>query len=177
MNAPVSREWHVRAHDHYRQVEFVRFRNHAVPVRYERRHLAVLHGLRIVPYSYYQRRAIFYETYGYVFPEYYYALRPAYGIWDTSFLGFMLWRLAFDDQYTLMYYYHMNDPDFIAWRQEVDGLAADNAELREQLAVADERVAELQGTPPDDAYVPDDAGDVALSPDVIDRLASASEIH
>jgi len=175
MIAPVSREELVRARGQYRQEEIVRYRMRAVPIRLEPRHRAVLVGIRIMPATYYHRRAVFYDTYGYVPPAYFYNLRPSYGLWDARFLGFMLWRLAFDQEYALMYYDHMGEPEFIQWRQEMDGLAADNADLREQLAVLNQRVAQLEGTPRNAAYVPEAAGDVALSPDVIDKLTSGPE--
>ena len=177
LNAPVSREEHIRAHNQYRQAEVVRYRMRAVPIRLEPRHRVVLTGMRIVPGTYYHRRAVFYETYGYVPPAYIYGFRPAYGLWDARFLGFMLWRLAFDQEYALMYYNHMGEPEFIQWRQEMDGLAAENADLREKLAVMDQRVAQLEGTPRNAAYVPQEAGDVALSPDVIDKFTSEPEKH
>ena len=89
----------------------------------------------------------------------------------------MLDRIAFDQAYALMYYNHMDEPEFMQWRQEMDGLAAENADLREKLAVMDQQVAQLQGTPRDAAYIPEDAGDVALSPEVIDTFTSGVEKH
>jgi len=175
MNAPVSREELVRVRVQYRQEEIVRYRMRAVPFRFEPRHRTVLVGLSIFPGTYYHRRVVFYDTYGYVFPVYMYGLRPAYGLWDTRFLGFMLWRIAFDQEYALMYYNHMQEPEFIEWRQEMDAMAAENADLREQLAAMDQRVAQLEGTPRNPAYVPQNAGDVALSPDVIDKLTTGPE--
>jgi hypothetical protein len=175
MSAPVTREELVRARGQYRQEEVVRYRMRAVPIVLQPRHRAVLVGLRIMPGTYYHRRAVFYDTYGFVYPAYFYDLRPSYGLWDARFLGFMLWRIAFDQQYALMYYDHMNEPEFIQWRQEMDGLAAENADLRQQLAAMDQRVSQLEGTPRNTAYVPQDAGDVALSPDVIDKLTSGPE--
>jgi hypothetical protein len=57
----------------------------------------------------------------------------------------------------------------------MDGLAADNAELRAKLTVMDQRIALLEGTQRNPAYIPDEAGDVALSPEAIDKLTSGPE--
>jgi hypothetical protein len=95
-----------------------------------------------------------------------------YGLWDAVFLGFMLER-AEEREYALMYYNHRNEEEMIQWRQEMDRMAVDNAELRAKLDVMDQHVANLQGTPVDPAYVPEGAQDIALSPDVIDKLTQA----
>lgn len=174
MNAPVAREVLIRDRDHYRQVELVRYRVRPAPFRFESRHRVVLVNLRIVPRTYYHRRAVFYEAYGFVPPVYIYGLRPSYGLWCGTFLAFMLDRIALAHQYdySLMYYDHMNEPEFIQWRQEMNGLAAENAELREKLAALDARVSELEGTQRNAAYVPEEAGDVALSPQAVDQLTA-----
>jgi hypothetical protein len=78
---------------------------------------------------------------------------------------------AADPEYALMYYNHCNEADMIQWRHDMDQLAADNADLKAKLAAMDQQVAQLQGTPVDPAYVPQDAQDVALSPDVVDQSA------
>jgi hypothetical protein len=177
MSAPVSRERLVMARDHFHQVELTRFKMRGYPVRLEPRHRVVLGNLRIVPRSYYHRRAVFYDAYGFVPPIYIYSLRPSYGLWCATFLAFMLDRIAIAQQYeySLMYYDHMREPEFIQWRQEMNGLAAENAELREKLAALDQRVSQLEGTPRNAAYVPEEAGDVALSPQVIDKFTSGPE--
>jgi hypothetical protein len=177
MNAPVSRDVLIRERARYHQVELGRFRIRGGPVVIQPRYRPVLMNLRIVPGTYYHRRAVFYETYGWTPPVYIYSLRPSYGLWCATFLAFMLDRIAIDQQYeySLMYYDHMNEPDFIQWRQEMNGLAAENGELREKLAALDQRVSQLEGTPRNPAYVPDDAGDVAVSPQVIDKLTSGPE--
>jgi len=177
MSAPASRDVLVRARDQYHHVELTRFKMRAYPVRFEPRHRVVLVNLRIAPRTYYHRRAVFYETFGYAPPVYIYSLRPSYGLWCATFLAFMLDRIAIAQQpeYSLMYYDHMNEPEFRQWRQEMNGLAADNAELRAKLAVMDQRVARLEGTQRNPAFVPEEAGDVALSPEAIDKLTSGPE--
>ena len=177
MNAPVGREVLIRDRDHYHQVELVRYRVHPAPFRFEPRQRVVLTNLRIVPATYYHRRAVFYGAYGFVPPVYIYNFRPSYGLWCATFLAFMLDRIALAHQYeySLMYYDHMNEPEFMEWRREMNGLAAENAELREKLAALDARVSELEGTQRNAAYVPQEAGDVALSPQAIDKLTAAPE--
>ncbi len=177
MNAPVGREVLIRDRDHYHQVELARYRVHPAPFRFEPRQRVVLVNLRIVPATYYHRRAVFYGAYGFVPPVYIYNFRPSYGLWCATFLAFMLDRIALAHQYeySLMYYDHMNEPEFMEWRQEMNGLAAENADLREKLAALDARVSELEGTQRNAAYVPQEAGDVALSPQAIDKLTAAPE--
>lgn len=177
MSAPASRDVLVRARDNYHHVELNRFKVRGRAFIWEPRHRVVLVNLRITPRTYYHRRAVFYETFGYAPPIYIYSLRPSYGLWCATFLAFMLDRIALGQQpeYSLMYYDHMNEPEFREWRQEMDGLAADNAELRAKLAIMDQRVARLEGTQRNPAYIPDEAGDVALSPDAIDKLTSGPE--
>jgi hypothetical protein len=132
--------------------------------------------MRIVPGTYHYRRAVFYETYGYVPFPYVYTMYPRYGLWDAVFLGFMVERAAEEREYALMYYNHRNEEEMIEWRQEMDRLAMDNAELRAQLDAMDQQVAQLTGTPVDPTYIPEGAQDIALSPDVIDQLAGVSGI-
>lgn len=132
-------------------------------------HRVVLKRVRIIPSTYHYRRHVYYDYYGYVPPAYVYGWYPYYGIWDAVFLGLVLER-AFDPHFSAFYYHHMYDPDIIRWRQENDRQAMENAELRAKLAQLDMEVARLKGTPRDDAYVPPDAEDLAISPDLIDRL-------
>ena len=75
-----------------------------------------------------------------------------------------------EQQYALMYYNHMNEAEFVQWRQQMDQLAMQNDELRATLAAMDQQVAALQGTPVDPSYVPEAAQDIVLSPDVIDGV-------
>jgi hypothetical protein len=171
LKAPVTREAQERAFSHYRE-ERARFVRHAPPMRFMPEHRVILTRIRIVPSTYYYRRNVFYETYGYVPYPFIYNMYPRYGLWDAIFLGFMVER-AEEREYALMYYNHRNEEEMIQWRQEMDRMAMDNAELRAKLAIMDQQVANLQGTPVDSAYVPEGAQDIALSPDVIDKLPQA----
>ena len=171
LKAPVTREAQERAFSRYRE-ERARFVRHAPPMRFMPEHKAILTRIRIVPSTYYYRRNVFYETYGYVPYPFIYNMYPRYGLWDALFLGFMVER-AEEREYALMYYNHRNEEEMIQWRQEMDRMAMDNAELRARLAVMDRQVASLQGTPVDPTYVPEGAQDIALSPDVIDTLPQA----
>ena len=171
LRASVTREAQQRAVSNYR-VERVRFTRNVPPMRFAPVHRVVLKRMRIIPGTYYYRRGVFYDAYGYVPPPYIYTMYPRYGLWDAVFLGFMLERAA-EQEYALMYYNHRNEAEMIQWRQDMDRMAMDNADLRAKLAAMDQQAAQLQGTPVDSAYVPQDAQDVALSPDVIDQLTAA----
>jgi hypothetical protein len=137
-----------------------------VPSHY---HRTVLKRVRIVPTTYYYRRHVYYDYYGYVPPAYVYGWYPYYGIWDGVFLGLVLER-SFDPYFSAFYYHHMYDEDIIRWRQEAERQATENAELRAKLNQLDQEAARLNGTPRDDSYIPPDAEDLAISPDIIDRL-------
>jgi hypothetical protein len=122
---------------------------------------------RFHPETYHARRAIFYDAYRFRTPVWAFGLQPRFGLWDTPALAFILAHSA-DEQYALWYYSHRHDADVIAWRQEVNSLAAANAELADQLAMMDAKVQELEarGVPADDAYVPPEMEDIALAPEV-----------
>ena len=119
------------------------------------------------PETYYARRTVFYETYRFRTPVWAFTLQPRFGLWDTPALAFILAHAA-DEQYALWYYNHRVDPDVIAWRLEMNRLAAANAELAEQLAVMDAKTQELQarGVQVDNSYVPAEMDDIALAAEV-----------
>jgi hypothetical protein len=73
-----------------------------------------------------------------------------------------------------MYYHHRHEPEMVQWRQEMDRSAMDNAELRAKLDVMDQQIAQIEGTPVNSTYIPQDANDIALSSDVIDQLTQAA---
>lgn len=145
------------------------FTRNIEPVKFKPEYRAALTRVEIIPATYHYRRTLFYETYGWAPAPWVYGLYPRYGLYDTMFLAFMLDHIA-EQEYAMMYYNHMQEEEFMMWRQEMDNLAMENGELSERLAMMDQQVASLQGTPRDPAYVPQDAQDVALSPDVIERL-------
>lgn len=119
------------------------------------------------PETYHARRAVFYETYQFHTPVWAFSLQPTFGIWDTPALAFIVAHAA-DEQYALWYYNHRVDPDVIAWRLEMNRLAAENAELANQLAVMDAQAQALQarGVAVDNSYVPPEMQDVALAAEV-----------
>ncbi len=174
LHAPVRKEDARAAADRYHHEERVRFTRHVEPVRFGPEHREILHSVRIVPATYHYRRTVFYETYAWAPPRYVYTMYPRYGLYDATFLAFMVDHAA-ERQYALMYYNHRNDEAFVQWRQQMDSMAADNAELKARLATMDQEVVKLQGTPPNPNYVPQDVQDVALAPDVVEKMAQPQQ--
>ena len=152
------------------------FERHAAVFRFEPSHRVILKSVRIVPTTYYYRRTVFYDTYGWGPPRYVYSLYPRYGLWDAVFLAFVLDHID-EDQYALMLYHHQHDAEIRQWMDDNDRLAAENDDLRYELDTMRSRMAELDqsGVPVDSAYVPPDAADVALSPEVIDQLTTSGK--
>jgi hypothetical protein len=147
-----------------------RFARANEPIRLARTDRVVLSHLRIVPSTYHYRREVFYGTYGWRSPDYVYRLHSHYGLWDTTFLAFALDHVA-DEQYALMLYNHQGEPAFQQWMQDTDRLAADDLDLRAQLHRVKQQMASLgqSGRSPDPSYVPADAQDLALAPEVIEE--------
>ena len=171
-NAPVSKAEKQKSYDRYRK-ENKRFtRHYREPVRVSAHDRRIFDRVRVAPETYYYRRGVFYDHYHYAPPPYVYNMYPRYGIYDTMFLAFMLDNIA-QQQYALMYYNHMNEVPMMQWRQDMDNQAATDDSLRDKLAVMDQQVANLQGAPADNEYVPPDAADVALSADAIGAVAGA----
>ena len=129
--------------------------------------------MRIVPGTYYYRRTVFYDGHGWAPPRYVYGLRPRYGLWDATFLAFAMDHAA-EEQYKMMFYHHQHDSDVQQFMQDSEGAAAENTGLREKLEAVKAQVASMaqSGQPVDQAYVPPDAQDVALSPEVIAQMTS-----
>ncbi len=173
MAVQAGRQDTLRAIEHYRDQRAM-FR----PMPYASRfspaaHRALFERMKFVPATYHYRRDIFYAHYHYAPPAYMYRMYPVYGIWDAAFLGFML-EHAMEREYALMYYHHQNEEAMQQWRAELDRMAVENAELRERLAVMDSQVAGLNGTPLDPSYVPEDAQDIALAPEVVEKMGGPS---
>ncbi|HEV7486546.1 MAG TPA: hypothetical protein VGQ65_12790 [Thermoanaerobaculia bacterium] len=163
------------AFEHSR-VERERFTRHATAIHFVPAHRVVLSNIRIVPTTYHYRRTVFYDTYAWQPPAYVYGFYPRYGLWDATFLAFALDHVA-EDQYALMFYHHQNEAELQQWMSDADRLAADNEELRSKLDRMKEQVATLQeaGISSDPSYVPPDAQDVALSPEVIAQLTEGKQ--
>jgi len=128
---------------------------------------SVYSGTRYNPRNYTYRRDNFYHSY--TPPAYVYNSYPRFGMWDGMMMWFMLDNMS-NRQYQNMYYNHQNDEGFKQWREEANKLAVDNADLKAKLAVLDNKVKELDGTPIDPNYMPDDVDhDLLLAKDVLDK--------
>ena len=169
-----SRQDQLRAMQRYSDQRAM-FRPLSGPVRFSPdAHRALFARMRIAPASYHYRREVFYQHYHYAPPPYVYRMYPVYGIWDAAFLGFMLEHAA-EREYALMYYNHQNEEAMVQWRAELDQMAVENAELRGRLAVLDTQTAALRGTPVDPNYVPEDAQDIALAPEVVEQAGNQAQ--
>jgi hypothetical protein len=162
------------AYERYR-AERVQFQHHAAPVHFLPVHRVVLTKIRIVPTTYHYRRTVFYDEYSWQAPVYVYSMYPRYGLWDATFLMFALDHIA-EEQYALMFYHHQREEDMKRWMADSERLAADNQELRDKLDAMKVQMAKLDetGLENDPSYVPPDAQDVALSPEVIEKLTSSN---
>jgi hypothetical protein len=163
------------AFEHSR-VERQQFTRHVSAIHFVPAHRVVLSNIRIVPTTYHYRRTVFYDTYAWQPPGYVYGFYPRYGLWDATFLAFALDHIA-EEQYALMFYHHQNEQELQQWMSDADRLASDNEELRSKLDLMKEQMATLQeaGITSDPSYVPPDAQDVALSPEVITQLTEAKQ--
>jgi hypothetical protein len=163
-----------RQHSYERaRVERAQFTRHVAPIHFVAAHRVVLTHIRIVPTTYHYRRTVFYDTYAWQPPVYVYGFYPRYGLWDATFLAFALDHIA-EEQYALMFYHHRNEAELQQWMDDADRLAADNEDLRAKLDAMKAQMTTMQdsGVTADPSYVPPDAQDVALSPEVITQLTS-----
>jgi len=163
-----------RQHSYERaRIEREQFRRHVDPIHFVPAHRVVLTHIRIVPTTYHYRRTVFYDTYAWQPPVYVYGFYPRYGLWDATFLAFALDHIA-EEQYALMFYHHQHEAELQQWMDDADRLAADNEDLRAKLDAMKAQMASMQdtGVTADPSYVPPDAQDVALSPEVITQLTS-----
>lgn len=175
MHVHPGREERVHAFERSHE-ERARFARHVTAIHFVPAHRVVLTRIHIVPASYYYRRNVFYDTYRWSTPGYVYRMYPRYGLWDAVFLAFVLDHIA-EEQYALMLYHHQHDAEIQQWMDDTDRLAADNDELRakmENMKLEMDRLKD-SGVEVDASYVPPDAEDVALSPEVIDQLTSKKE--
>ncbi len=151
-----------------------RFQRHVDTIRFVPAHRVVLTRIRIVPTTYHYRRTVFYDTYGWAPPVYVYRMYPRYGLWDAAFLAFALDHIA-EEQYALMIYHHRNEAEIQQWMDDSDRLAAENDDLRAKLENMKLQMSKMeeQGVAVDPSYVPADAEDVALAPEVITALTTS----
>lgn len=156
------------------RVERIRFERHRETIRFAPAHRVVLTRVRIVPTTYHYRRTVFYDAYAWEPPVYVYRLYPRYGLWDAAFLAFALDHIA-EEQYALMLYNHRQEAEVQQWIEDSDRLAADNDELRAKLEIMKLQMSKMeeQGVTVDPSYVPPDAEDVALAPEVITALTAS----
>jgi TRAP transporter TAXI family solute receptor len=113
--------------------------------------------------NHYANRDSYYGGQGYRPPPYAYNTAPSFGLFDTIFLFWMLDHMS-NRNVAATAYNHSNDPGFQKWRQEVEGMSKDNADLKAKLAEMDKQIKSMDGTPKDPAYLPKGVPpDVALS--------------
>ena len=174
MHAHPTVEARHQAYERYR-TERAQFTRHAPVVHFVTHDRIVLKKIVIVPTTYHYRRTVFYDEYGWQAPVYVYSYYPRYGLWDATFLMFALDHAA-EEQYAMMFYHHQREEDMQRWMADSERLAADNQELRDKLDAMKVQMAKLEenGLEADPSYVPPDAQDVALSPEVIDKLTSSN---
>ncbi len=118
--------------------------------------------------TYWDRRDRFYG--GWSAPGYVYGGAASYGMWDGLFLGFMLSN-AFSPSYARMAYHHQNDPDMREWMNQMEALAIENDEVRQQLDLLQAEMAKMSGVPIDPSYLPEGVDpDLVLAPAVVANL-------
>lgn len=124
-------------------------------------------------------RNAYYSGWGYVPQPFIYGYAPHFGIWDAIFI----WSLASAASNAAQadwFYHHQYDPGYVDWRRQADQEAQQNAELRQQLATIDQRVAtlEAQNAPRDPNYLPPGADpSVALAAEnVVSKDATDADV-
>jgi TRAP transporter TAXI family solute receptor len=103
--------------------------------------------------SHYQNRDQYYRAQNYQPPAYAFGGSPSFGMFDALFLYWMLDH-ASNRNVAATAYHHADDPGYKKWRQEVEGLAKDNQDLKSKLAELDKQTKTLEGTPKDAGYLP-----------------------
>ncbi|MFA6047785.1 MAG: hypothetical protein WC737_03120 [Parcubacteria group bacterium] len=124
------------------------------------------HSWSYSEYSY--TSTTFYESYGYAPAPWCFELAPYYGVWDTTYLGFVVAN-AVEMESSIFYYHHRGEEELMAWRAEMDRLAQQDAELAAQLAVLDEQAQLLasQGIAVNPNYVPDAP---VFAPEIVEQM-------
>lgn len=123
--------------------------------------------------DYTTNRDNYYRGYGWSAPGYAYRSFPSFGLWDAMFLWFMLRQASGP---TFMYN-HQNDPGVKAFREEANKLAADNADLKKQLADLDAKMDQMRkdGVKPDPNAMPKDVDpSVAMAAEKVVKEKSGS---
>lgn len=103
--------------------------------------------------DHYANRDRYYGSQGYRPPAYAFNTAPSFGLFDTLFLFWMLDHMS-NRNVAATAYNHSNDPGFQKWRQEVEAMSKDNADLKAKLAEMDKQMKSMEGTPKDPSYLP-----------------------
>jgi TRAP transporter TAXI family solute receptor len=103
--------------------------------------------------DHYANRDRYYGAQGYHAPPYAFNSAPSFGMFDTLFLFWMLDHMS-NKNVAATAYNHSNDPGFQKWRQEVETMSKDNADLKAKLAEMDKQIKSMDGTPKDPGYLP-----------------------
>jgi hypothetical protein len=113
----------------------------------------------------------FYVEHHYYPPSYAY---HDYGMMNGVFTYYMLSHLG-DNGGSSYFYNHYDDPGYRAWRADADRQAQDNAQLRQQLADLDARLAQQQGQPRDPNYVPPGVPSVVAAANPVQMDAATAQ--
>jgi ribosomal protein L24 len=81
-----------------------------------------------------------------------------------------------DQQYALMLYNHRNEEEVQGWMRDTERLAGENPDLQAKFDNMNQALEALgrSGSTPDPSYVPPDAQDIALSPEVIEAATAVA---
>ena len=90
---------------------------------------------------------------GWASPSYAYFGAPHFGFWNTVFLYYALSHIT-QPGYGAFYYNHYNDPGMEQFRAQLNTQAADNADLKRQVAEMHKQVEQMKSQPVDPNYLP-----------------------
>lgn len=171
-NQQITKEQSVKSYEKYKS-EQSQFKGQSTPIdtrKYSNSSTFTAGTRSYNPQTYTYRRDVYYTRVHYVPASYVYYGPSYYGMWDTVFLYSMLGTMDYN-----FYYHHQNDPDVQRWRAEANLQAEKNADLKAQLAAADQKIAAMKGQPVDPNYVPKDVDpDLMLSKVALDQASPES---
>ncbi len=90
---------------------------------------------------------------GWSTPSYAYFGAPHFGFWNTVFLYYALSHIT-QPGYGAFYYNHYNDPGMEQFRAQLNTQAADNADLKRQVAEMHQQIEQMKSQPVDPNYLP-----------------------
>ncbi len=100
-------------------------------------------------------------------PAHVYKGKSRYGLFDGLFLGFMLGSILTPD-FSAFAYHHEDDPGMQEWLGDMEVLAQNDAELRQQLDILNTQVEKMRGAEKDPGYLPEGlSADIVMAPDVV----------